>query len=122
MQTLDQGFEDAIIALALPSKYRKVLRTSNMIERENAEIRRRERVIQIFPNKESALRLLGAVLMDHNNEWQMGRVFIMEYRHKPTANGVIRVQITPKSAQTHCKWCNARPDYTEIGTTPKQVV
>lgn len=78
METLDQGFEDAMIAMALPSKYRKVMRTSNLIERENAEIRRRERVVQIFPNKESALRLLGAVLMDHNNEWQIGRVFIMD--------------------------------------------
>ena len=78
METLDDGLEDALIAMALPIKYRKIMRTSNLIERENAEIRRRERVIRIFPNRESALRLLGAVLMDHNTDWQIARLFNMD--------------------------------------------
>ena len=48
------------------------LRTSNIIERENREIRRREKVIQIFPNTESIIRLIGAVLQDDHNEWSVG--------------------------------------------------
>lgn len=48
MVVLDEGFEDSITIMALPSKYRIALRTSNIIERENREIRRRENVIQIF--------------------------------------------------------------------------
>jgi len=50
--------------MALPEKYRKRLRTTNMQERLNEEIRRRERVIRIFPNDASALRLIGAFLAE----------------------------------------------------------
>lgn len=84
MQTLDEGFEDAMTIMYLPIKYRQSLRTSNIIERENREIRKREQIIQIFPNVESAIRLLGAVLMDDHNDWSTRqRVFEMtEYYSK----------------------------------------
>lgn len=84
VQTLDEGFEDAMTIMYLPMKYRQSLRTSNIIERENREIRKREKVIQIFPNIESALRLLGAVLMDDHNDWSTRhRLFDMtEYYNK----------------------------------------
>lgn len=84
VQTLDEGFEDSMTIMELPSKYRQSLRTSNILERENREIRKREKVIQIFPNKESALRLLGAVLLDDHNDWScQHRLFDMkEYYEK----------------------------------------
>lgn len=84
MSILDEGFEDSITVMALPSKYRIALRTSNMIERENREIRRREKVIQIFPNTESVIRLIGAVLQDDHNDWSVAqRIFDMkEYYDK----------------------------------------
>jgi len=84
VQTLDEGFEDAMTIMYLPMKYRQSLRTSNIIERENREIRKREKVIQIFLNIESALRLLGAVLMDDHNDWSTRhRLFDMtEYYNK----------------------------------------
>lgn len=76
---LDEGFEDSMIIMALPSKYRIALRTSNIIERENREIRRREKVIQIFPNTESIIRLIGAVLLDDHNDWSIAqRLFDMQ--------------------------------------------
>lgn len=79
MAILDEGFEDCMMVMALPSKYRIALRTSNMIERENREIRRREKVIQIFPNPESIIRLVGAVLMDDHNDWSIAqRLFDMK--------------------------------------------
>ncbi len=86
VQTLDEGFEDAMTIMYLPMKYRQTLRTSNIVERENREIRKREKVIQIFPNVESALRLLGAVLMDDHNDWSTRhRLFDMtEYYSKST--------------------------------------
>ena len=78
MSLLDSGFEDSMSIMALPSKYRTAIRTSNIIERENRELRRRERVIQIFPNKESMIRLMGAVLMDDHNDWSAAqRLFDM---------------------------------------------
>lgn len=79
MSVLDDGFEDAMNVMGLPLKYRVTLRTSNLLERENQEIRRREKVIRIFPNEESAERLLGAVLMDHHDDWKaLSRVFEMK--------------------------------------------
>ena len=63
MALLEAGFDDASAVLALPEPYRRRLRASNGIERLNEEVRRRERVIRIFPNRESAIRLLGALLM-----------------------------------------------------------
>ena len=89
MSILDEGFEDSITIMALPSKYRIALRTSNILERENREIRRREKVIQIFPNTDSIIRLIGAVLMDDHNNWSNGqRLFDMkEYYDK---QGIIK--------------------------------
>jgi transposase-like protein len=62
--------------LALPEKYRKRLRTTNSLERLNEEIRRRERVIRIFPNRASAVRLLGALLMEVDEKWASGRKYL----------------------------------------------
>jgi len=54
--TLERGFDDVTAVLALPLPYRRRLRTTNGVERVNEEIRRRERVIRIFPNRASAWR------------------------------------------------------------------
>jgi transposase-like protein len=71
--TLERGFDDATAVLALPRPYRRRLRTTNGQERLNEELRRRERVIRIFPNRESAIRLLGALLMEQDEQWSTGR-------------------------------------------------
>lgn len=79
MRALDEGFDDATSIMFLPSKYRKSLRTTNHLERENQELRRRESVIRIFPNVESVNRLLGALLLDHHEGWSMrNRTFSMQ--------------------------------------------
>lgn len=76
---LEEGFEDSVAVLNLPERYRKRLRTTNSIERLNQEIRRRERVIRIFPNQESAERLVGALLMEQHETWSTGhRYFDMD--------------------------------------------
>ncbi len=75
MQRLENGFDDAIAILAYPEPYRKRLRTTNIVERLNEEIRRRERVIRIFPNGASVQRLLGALLMEQDEIWSTGRKY-----------------------------------------------
>lgn len=75
---LEEAFEDAMVVMVLPEKYRKRLRTTNMQERLNEEIRRRERVIRIFPNDESALRMFGALLAEQNEVWQARRYLDMD--------------------------------------------
>ena len=75
---MEAGFEDAMAIMSLPEKYRKRLRTTNMQERLNEEIRRRERVIRIFPNDESALRMNGALLAEQNDVWQERKYLDMD--------------------------------------------
>ena len=72
---LDEAFDDITAVLALPFRYRKRLRTTNGVERLNEEIRRRERVIRIFPNEASVIRLMGALLMEQDEKWQTGRKY-----------------------------------------------
>lgn len=76
MERLESGFEDAMAVMMLPEPYRRRLRTTNGLERLNEEIRRRERVIRIFPNEESALRLLGAVLLEQHEAWTSERRYL----------------------------------------------
>lgn len=76
LSTLEEGLEDAISVLRLPEKYRRRLRTTNMAERLNEEIRRRERVIRIFPNEDAALRLVGALLAEQHEVWSTGRRYL----------------------------------------------
>jgi putative transposase len=71
--TLERGFDDATAILALPASYRQRLRTTNAVERLNEEVRRRERVIRIFPTRESVIRLLGALLMEQDEAWTTGK-------------------------------------------------
>jgi hypothetical protein len=74
-----QGYSDSapLAVMELPKRYRQRLRTSNMQERLIREVRRRERVICIFPGEPSALRMVGAVLAEINEEWQNRRYFDM---------------------------------------------
>jgi transposase-like protein len=73
LEVLEDGLFDATAVLALPGKYRRRLRTSNMLERLIQEVRRREKVIRIFPDKASAWRLVGALLAEKYEEWSTGR-------------------------------------------------
>jgi len=75
MSVLETGFDDIMAVMNLPLKYRKRLRKTNSIERLNEEIRRRERVIRIFPNVESVIRLIGALLIEQDEKWSTGRKY-----------------------------------------------
>jgi transposase-like protein len=76
LETLEDGFYEATAVLALPEKYRRRLRTTNMLERFIQEIRRREKVIRIFPNMDSAKRLVGALYAETHEEWSTGRRYL----------------------------------------------
>jgi putative transposase len=82
LECLENGLEDALTVMALPEKYRRRLRTSNMVERLNEEVRRRERVVRIFPNTTSAHRLIGAVLAEIHEQWQERKYFDMAEYHE----------------------------------------
>ena len=69
MEILDRGWLDIVSVYALAEVLREKLRTSNMVERLNEEVGRRERVIRIFPEIGSILRILGSILIDENEKW-----------------------------------------------------
>jgi transposase-like protein len=76
LDVLESGWEEATAVLALPAKYRRRLRTTNMLERFIEEIRRREKVVRIFPNEEAAYRLIGALCAERHEEWSTGRRYL----------------------------------------------
>lgn len=82
LEKLDDGFEDAIQYMLESSDYHVSLRTTNSLERVNREIRRRERVVGIFPNTQSAERLIGAVLLDMHEDWVNSNRQFLRIRHE----------------------------------------
>ena len=67
---------ESLSVFALPSEHRRMLRTTNVLERLNKEIKRRTRVATLFPNESSLLRLVSAVLNEVSEEWESGRVYL----------------------------------------------
>ena len=86
MKTLEEGFEDSMTVNGLPKYLKEKIRTTNLLERLNRELKRRSDVIQVFPNPASVLRLMGAVTIEVNNTYMAGnRVYgdktLDELRH-----------------------------------------
>lgn len=73
---LDENVPESLSVFALPAGHRKRLRTSNMLERLNREIKRRTRVATLFPNEASLLRLVTGVLMELSEEWETGKRYL----------------------------------------------
>ena len=72
---LEEAEPDALAYLDLPASHWKRLRTNNVQERANREIKRRSRVVQVFPSEGSLMRLAGAVMCDMDEAWSSSRHF-----------------------------------------------
>lgn len=66
---LEDDYDEVTQFYAFHQHMHTALKTTNAIERLNQEVRRREKVVRVFPNRESAFRLLGAILMDKNDKF-----------------------------------------------------
>jgi putative transposase len=66
---LEEHGEEILAVYALPGAHRKKMRTTNLLERQNQELKRRTRVVRVFPHEQSCLRLVTALLMETNQEW-----------------------------------------------------
>lgn len=73
---MEQALPEGFTVFALPAAHRRLLRTTNGLERLNQEVRRRTRVVGIFPNPASCLRLVSAILMEKDEEWLAGRLYL----------------------------------------------
>ena len=68
--------EECLTCLAFPEGHRRRIRTTNGLERLNQEIKRRTRVVRIFPNRGSCLRLVTALAVEQSEEWVTGRRYL----------------------------------------------
>ena len=78
IETLEEGLEDSLTFLSFPSLSSRKVSSNNMLERLNKEIRRRTRVVGIFPNPEFYLRLVTVYLMEYSEDWSVTRTYLSE--------------------------------------------
>ena len=98
---MDDSEEDVLAYMAFPAQHRTKLHSTNTLERLNKEVKRRADVVGIFPSEQSIVRLIGAVLLEANDEWQlqhryMGVEAMGEMLTPAPANETL--QLPPKAA------------------------
>jgi putative transposase len=76
VEWMEQNVSEGLTVFTLPAAHRRKLRTTNMLERLNKEIKRRTRVATLFPNEASLLRLASAVLAETSEEWETGKTYL----------------------------------------------
>jgi len=73
---MEVNLPEGFTVFALPKAHQRRLRTSNFMERLSQEIKRRTRIVRVFPNEQSCLRLISAILMETSEEWEYGRIYL----------------------------------------------
>ena len=73
---LEQIVPEGLTIFSFPLRHRQRIRTVNMLERVSQEVKRRTRVVRIFPNEAACLRLISAILMEISEDWQTGRIYL----------------------------------------------
>ena len=99
MKCLDSGFESSMTVMELPKNLRKYFRTSNQIERLNKELKRRSKVIGVFPSKSSLLRLMGSVLIERNDVIQTLKAIFSSDTYKSLLDSETPVRLIKIAAE-----------------------
>ena len=73
---MDEAQHDVLAYMSFPREHRQKLHSTNPLERLNGEIKRRTNVVGIFPNEDAITRLVGAILLEQNDEWAVSRRYM----------------------------------------------
>ena len=73
---LEENLPEGLAVFGFPEPHRRLLRTTNGVERVNREVKRRTQVASIFPSEASCLRLVSALLMEISDDWQAGKAYL----------------------------------------------
>src|SRR5215218_8214354 len=97
---IDDSLDDVLAYMSFPAQHRTKLHSTNPLERLNKEIKRRADVVGIFPNEDSIKRLIGAVLLEANDDWQLQHRYMQIEGMTELATPMINQQtlaITPQA-------------------------
>lgn len=76
IEVLEEGLDDSLAYYGFPELDARKISSTNMLERLNKEIRRRTRVVGIFPNPDSYLRLVTTYLLEYSEDWSAAKAYI----------------------------------------------
>jgi len=76
IQTLEEGLEDSLQFYHFPQIDKRKISSTNILERINKEVRRRTKVISIFPSRKSYIRLVTTYLMEYTEDWEIEKSYI----------------------------------------------
>ena len=85
---MDEAERDVLAYMSFPREHRQKLHSTNPIERLHAEVKRRTNVVGIFPNEAAITRLVGAILLEQNDEWAVSRRYMTLESIAPLSDGV----------------------------------
>jgi transposase-like protein len=98
---MDESEDEVLAYMGFPAAHRTRLHSVNTLERLNKEVKRRADVVGIFPTEASIIRLIGAVLLEANDEWQLQQRYLSVEALTELANPISAnetPQLPPKAA------------------------
>jgi transposase-like protein len=95
---MDEAEEDVLAYMTFPKEHRTKLHSTNPLERVNGEIKRRTNVVGIFPNEAAVTRLVGAILLEQNDEWAVQRARYMRLETTPTLGDDALIRLPASAA------------------------
>jgi putative transposase len=95
---MDESEHDVLAYMGFPAQHRAKLHSTNPLERLNKEVKRRADVVGIFPGEASIVRLIGAVLLEANDEWQLQHRYMQVEAMAELMPPLIEAEVTPATS------------------------
>jgi len=89
----DENIREGLSVFHIPENHRRKMRTSNLAERQMKEIKRRTKVVGVFPNADSLLRLAATLLIEQNDQWQNDKRYLPESNDRPAFKEIYRKRV-----------------------------